>query len=348
MSRTSSLLLASLFVSATALAAPASITAVKGDVKIGKEGAWKAATAGAAVPEAEFLMVTSDSTVTVKLGDGTSHDFSGKSLIPGRRLASVKAAGPLLKFSRQLQKAAESVVGVDTVGTVPGAGKACTPEQIKLGTCIKGSAEDKDPRKIGGMIFEGDGGGNSSEAKFAELYLDDGDRFGATTRSEAILKDKNASDFEKRRASLVLANVKSDLGEFTQALSLLEKVIAKPTATEKDAGMEVAARSRKVAGLVLRGEIYNLLGDTKKAKADFEAAASEFPADKLNEFPVAGHRAHLHLAMMSIDESDVENARKWVEKIAVPAAKPDEAKATTHARELRTAGDEMLKNAGTM
>lgn len=355
------LLVLSLLLSLPALAKTASLTAVKGDVKVGKEGAWKSATPGVVIPETDFLLIPADATASVVLADGTKADFQGKVLVPGRRLASVKAAGALLKFSRSLQKAAESVVGTDIIGTVPGATRACSENEIRQGTCKeagKSPIPTGDPNKIRGVSFMGEEERSKSEAERAEEeYFVKGDKYLARQRSEAILAEGSASsEFEKRRAALVLANINADEGEVTKAFKLLETVVKKPNAAETSGGFDGAAKAYRVSGLVLRGKINMELGDAAKAQQDFLAATKEFSiADKEKNYPLAAHRANLFLATLALEsgrDTAVEDARKYVD--AIPAPKPwtDETKPEpenfTQLREIKAAADELMKSAGSM
>lgn len=362
------MLLAFLLLSFPALAKTASIKAIKGDVKVGKEGAWKSATPGAAIPETEFLLIPADGTASVELADGTNADFQGKVLVPGRRLASVKAAGALLKFSRSLQKAAESVVGTDIIGTVPGATRACSEEQIKQGTCKDGGRSPiptADPNKIRGVSFMGEGERGKSAAGLAEdAYFINGDHFLARQRSDAILADKSASEFERRRAALVLANVQADEGELTRAFKLLDGVVSKPSVAETSSGFDLAAKAYRVSGLLLRGRLFMQLGDVEKAEKDFIGASSEFSiSDKDKTYPLAAHRANFFLAALELEKAErldkhdeklkradaIAKARRYVDLIPVVKAWEDPLKPEpenfTQLRALKAEADGLLKPA---
>ena len=109
-------LVLSMFLSASAFAA-ATVVSATGDAKVGKAGAFKPAKAGVQVPAADFLVLAPGAKATVKLEDGTTAEFTGKAMVPGRRLTSAKEAGALIRVGQSIQKAAESVVGVDAVAT---------------------------------------------------------------------------------------------------------------------------------------------------------------------------------------------------------------------------------------
>lgn len=294
----SSLLAATFFLSSDAIAAAgksASILSVTGEAKVGKEGAWKPAAAGAAITENEFLTLSKDATAKVKLGDGTEQEFAGKAIIPGRRLVSAKtSAGKLQNLSNAVQSATEAVMGSDPTVARGGLTRA---------TKIATSAEDK--AKLGsktgmkwGSDIEGDDPG-STEADYAEQSLRKGDMFLARSRAQAILDNKAKSAFEKRRANYVLAHAFASDAEFTSALKKIELVIAPPEVK----GGETAelVRAHRSGALVLRGQIMTQLGDASKAKESFAEALKIAQTGDPKTEPVTVAQANFFLGVIALE-----------------------------------------------
>ncbi len=259
---------------AAAMAADATVSKVEGEVKVGREGAWKTAAAGAVIAAADFLSLGPAARATVKLGDGTVAEFVGKVIVPGRRLSSEKAAGALLKLTRAVQKASEAVVGVDAKGTVPGAGKA----------------SDKLGQKKRAIFVDTDEKPKSSEADFAEAALGRGDYFDARNRAQAIVDDPNDSPAEKRRARYVLGRVHAAEGEFGKALSAFDGAAAARDPAEGD-----AADHYRGAALVERGLVHVQLGLDGKADADFKAAIEASPKT------AQAAKANLYLGALALE-----------------------------------------------
>lgn len=318
----SHLLVASLL-SSTAFAAPATVVSVAGEgIKIGKDGAWRPAKAGETIGETEFLSAPSETQINVKLGDGTAAAFKGKVVVPGRRLATQKSAGALLKLSESLQKAAESVVGVDVKGTAPGASKA----------------DDKTNTKVK-LAWESDVdiGSKSTKADWAETMLAKHDIHEAVERADAILKDTGESPLEKRRAQLVLGQVYMGDAEFTKALKAFTAAAAPLTAPEtsaKKTGFDPEAY--RAAALVHRGVAHRQLGDDAKAKADFEATIASFPMG------TQAYQASFQLMVMSIEAGDKAGAEKYF--AAIPTMKDTDTSGTaSQTRELKALAQELLQ-----
>src|SRR5689334_5211795 len=89
--------------------AASTVVKTTGDAKVGKAGAFKPAKPGSEIPSTEFLVLGDGAKATVKLEDGTTAEFSGKVMVPGRRLVNAKEAGALIRVGQSIQKAAESV-----------------------------------------------------------------------------------------------------------------------------------------------------------------------------------------------------------------------------------------------
>lgn len=293
----SSLVAVSLLLSPAAFAAAksASIVTVQGEAKVGKEGAWKPASAGAAISENEFLTLSKDASVKVKLGDGTEAEFTGKAIIPGRRLVSAKtSAGKLQNLSNAVQSATEAVMGSDPTvarGGLTRATKVATTAEDKAKLGAKGSM------KWGSDIEEPAAG--STEADFAEQDLRKGDMFGARSRAQAILDNKVKSAYEKRRANYVLAHVSASDAEFTAALKKIDLVAA--VADEKGGETAEMVRAHRSGALVLRGQIMTQLGDSAKAKESFaEALKIAQDGDPKSE-PVTAAQANFFLGAMAVE-----------------------------------------------
>jgi tetratricopeptide (TPR) repeat protein len=323
----SHLLIASLLTS-SAFAAPATVVSVSGEgSKIGKDGAWRPAKAGETIGESEFLSAPTGTEVQVKLGDGTPAGFKGKVIVPGRRLATQKAAGPLLKLSESLQKAAESVVGVDVKGTAPGASKA----DDKLNTKAKLVFEGADTPRIA-----------SSKAEWAEKSFAENDMHLAVERAEAILKDTGESSLEKRRAHLVLGQVYVGDAEFTKALKSLTAASAPLTADETAAKKMEKGKvtfdpeAYRAAALLHRGIVYRQIGDDAKAKADFEGTIASFPAG------TQAYQASFQLMVMSLEAGDRPGADKHFGAIAT-MKDSDNSPTATQTRELKALAQELLQ-----
>ena len=322
----SHLVLASLL-SSSAFAAPATVVSVEGQSKIGKDGAWRPAKTGETVGDAEFLSVSPESVVKVKLGDGTPADFRGKVVVPGRRLGTQKSAGPLLKFSESLQKAAEAVVGVDVKGTAPGASKADDKTATKTRLLMMGD-QDSGPR--------------STKAEFAEKALQRHDLQDAENRAKGILADPGESALEKRRAHLILGRVHLDEAEYTKALAELSAAAADLAPEEKAARKLEKAKvifdptGYRAAALVFRGIAYRQLGDDAKAKTDFTSAISAFPQS------TQAYQASFQLLTMSLEGGDKAAATKHFE--AIPQMKEeDTSEEANETRMLRELASELLQ-----
>lgn len=321
------LVASSLLLSSTALAAPATVVSVAGEgIKIGKDGAWRPAKAGETIGVSEFLSAPSGSEIKVKLGDGTPAQFKGKVIVPGRRLATQKAAGRLLKLSESLQKAAESVVGVDVKGTAPGASKA----DDKLNSKIKLQYEGADSRPA------------SSKAEWAERSFAENDMHLAVERAEAILEDSGESALEKRRAHLVLGQVYLGDAEFTKALKSLTAACVPLTADEAAAKKMVKGKvtfdpeAYRAAALLQRGIAYRQIGDDAKAKADFEATVAAFPLG------TQAYQASFQLMVMALEAGDRPGADKHFGAIAT-MKEGDNSVTAAQTRELKALAQELLQ-----
>lgn len=316
------LVLASLL-SSSVLAATPILVSASGDSKVGRAGAFKPAKAGMEVTEQDFIVLAPGAKATVKLADGTTAQFEGKLMVPGRRLVSAKEAGALIKLGQSLQKAAEAVVGSDTVATVPGSGKA-NNESDKLGSKSKG------------MLFVGeDGAGKrTSPAEYAELSLRENDRFLARKRAEDILADAKADSLERRRASLVLAQVYVADDEITKALGMFARAI------EADKNELAGEKSVRTAALVKRAQLHRDLGDLAKAKADLKEAIAAYPeTDKTR--PLAWSHAQFLTGAIALEEGRTAEATAAFKKIPSPEDR-DVGPNFDSLRELKKTADELV------
>lgn len=305
----SSVFAATLLLSSTTFAATpaksASIVSVTGEAKVGKEGAWKPAAAGAAINETDFLTLSKDASAKIKLGDGTEQEFTGKAIIPGRRLVSAKtSAGKLQNLSNAVQSATEAVMGSDPTvarGGLTRASKVATSseDKAKLG--------GKNGMKWGSEIEEETQ--SSSEADYAEQSLRKGDMFLARSRAQAILDNKSKSSFEKRRANYVLAHVSAADAEFTTALKKIDLVTA--AADEKTGETSEMVRAHRSGALVLRGQIMTQLGDSAKAKEAFAEALTIAQTGNPATEPVTVAQANFFLGAMALEAiGDCTGAKK--------------------------------------
>lgn len=317
----------SLLLAAPAWAAPATVVSVEGDgIRIGKDGAWRPGRPGETIAETEFLNVPVNAVVDVKLGDGSSGRFPGKVIVPGRRLATRKDAGPLLRFSESLQKAAESVVGVDVKGTAPGASKANDRTATRIKLQFEGT--DSRPRSTG--------------ADFAERAFAEHDLHDASVRARAILDDRASSPLEKRRARIVAAGVFLEEAEFTLALQELDAAVAALAPEEKAArrvekgAVTFDPEAYRAAALLLRGRALRQLGDDVKAKADLTAATTVFPTG------TQAYAAHLELMVLALEANDVITARKHFD--AIPTMKDaDDSASAEQVRHIKKIAAAMLE-----
>ena len=325
--RLSHLLAAALFLSGgSALAASATVVSVEGEGKIGRSGAWRPAKAGETVGESEFLSLAPNAAAKVKLGDGTAADFQGKVIVPGRRLATQKSAGALLRFSQSLQKAAEAVVGVDVKGTAPGASKA----------------DEKTGRKLALGFMGEDTEQLSSRADFAEASLARNDLYDATDRAKAILAESGSSALEKRRAHLVLGQVHLEEGEFTNALKHLDAA-AKELSPDELAARRVEKgktvmdpEAYRSAALLHRGRAHQILGDHAKAEADYAAAITAFPKG------TQAYQAHFYLGVIALEGGDRKAAQKHFAGIA-DMKDADNSVTADQTRRLKALARDLLK-----
>lgn len=318
----STLVLASLL-SSTALAASPVLVSASGDSKVGRAGAFKPAKAGMAVSEQDFIVLAPGAKATVKLADGSMAEFEGKLMVPGRRLVSAKEAGALIKLTQSLQKAAEAVVGSDTVATVPGAGKASN-EGDKLGSRSKG------------MLFVGEepSGKRTSPAEYAEVSLRANDRFLARERAEDILADAKADSLERRRASLVLAQVYVADDEITKALGMFARAI-EPGKSEL-----AGEKSVRTAALVQRAQLHRILGDVAKAKSDLKEATAAY-LDTDGTRPLAWSHAQFLIGAIALEEGNTAEAAAAFKKIPSPQDR-DVGPNFDSLRELKKTADELV------
>lgn len=268
---------------------------VKGDVKIGQEGAWKPATPGTAIGESEFLQVAADATVTVKLANGSPATFMGKAFIPGRRLMDPKmTVDGLMRFYKVYQKAATTIGGVEKTTSLAGAGKACEAPKIMIdGVCttpsIRWAGEDA-PKKRAPAADE-----------MSKLHAE-GKTAEARTLATSILNDPSSIVADRRRANLVLGVSSVGDGSFATALEHLDKAAA-PIAKG-----EAGADKYRAQAQLERGKLLLQMGSDARAKADFEAALKGGERSVLSE-------AHYYLGFMALATNDDDTAQKQFAKI---------------------------------
>lgn len=292
---------------------PASITAVEGDAKVGREGAWRSAAPGATISEAEFLTLSQGAKVTVKLPDGTSSTLEGRAVIPGRRLVSSGTkAGNMVWFTKSVQKASEAIVGEDQKFAKGGSDKAGNIE--KASSRLGGS-------RSGGPRWASSSEPTSTAADFAEAGLRREDFYDARSRARAIVEDPNATAIQKRRAHLVLGQVAASEGSFSTALEWLERAAAKPGEGE-DA--QEASKFRAIA-LSQLGQIHLTLGNEARAVSVLDDAIAANPASP------AAAQANFFLGVLAAEKNDSKRAKEHFSRL-------------TRYQELAEAAQQVLKS----
>jgi hypothetical protein len=274
-----------LFASASSAYASSSVvvTSVTGDVKVGREGAWKPAAKGTAISDTDFVMIPENATATIHLPDNTDKVFPGKAIIPGRRLSSTKtAAGAMIYFSQGLQKASEVVAGKKNDGTASnGAGKAGVTER---------------PSTV--FMSEGTTAPHVSQAQVAESDFRSG-KNDAKAEADAILKDAKATSVEKRHAHLLLGLVAASTASYSTALKEFDAAATK--AEDGDEAVLLRARA-----LVQRGQVESQLSDDRTAKADFVEASSIAAQGSPEQA-----QAYFFLGVLAASANDATTARNF-------------------------------------
>jgi hypothetical protein len=237
--------LALLFAGAPARAATGpSVQTVKGKVQVGHDSQWKDATAGTPIGAADFVRVDPDATVTILLADGKTASFTGRAIVPGRRLVpGATSAGASVWLAQALQRASDAVVGKDARGEVAGGAKPAGKDfgyQKDDGVVAMQDSQMAPPPDLGSAKNSGGGKGNvvhqnvSADAANGETKTldtmsrdpDAGNVKDAHTESAAVKMPARESP-----ASIDDAEAKLASGDLEVAQSLAKSVLAaKPDA----------------------------------------------------------------------------------------------------------------------
>jgi tetratricopeptide (TPR) repeat protein len=236
--------LALLFAGAPARAATGpSVQAVTGKVQVGHDSQWKDAAAGTPVGAADFVRVDPGATVTILLADGKTASFTGRAIVPGRRLVpGATSAGASVWLAQALQRASDAVVGKDARGEVAGGAKPAGKD-FGYGNEDKTLAlqdAQKVPPDLGSAKNSGGGSGaveNQSQGASATN--------GNTKTLDAMSRDSNSGNVNDvhtesapvkipaRESSVTIDDAESKLasGELEVAQSLAKTILdAKPDA----------------------------------------------------------------------------------------------------------------------
>lgn len=289
------LLTAALFLAAASgLAAEenATIVSAGAGARVGRDAAWKPATAGMVVGPVDLLEVPTGATVTVKLPDGKILELVGRTVVSGRRLVNDKsAAGRMVYFNKAFQDAnATIVVNVEETGTTTLAvrGTQVAEDDGRLGRTKRqvmflSDAEEDEPPK-------------SNAADFADWFLRRGEWQLAADAAWRAIASPESTPLERRRGHLVMARLATNDGQQELALRDLD-------AACRAAGVESGGKPYVAAALVARGQAWMALGDDARAMADFRGAL-DFDAQG-----AAGAQANFFLGALALSQQDVDSAR---------------------------------------
>lgn len=275
--------------------------------KVGREGAWRMADADATIGEKDFLAIPAGATVRVTLPDGQVASFTGKIVVPGRRLVSDKSsASNVAWLARAIQSASDAVGGVAVKQEGPGAAKVETvgsrPDQGMTASRVT-SADDvapppspKAPKQDEAKKVEKET--EKQPARDVDSLLGLSETDASPTKARPAARAQAQTRAETLRDGLT---AESD-GNFETARTLLVIASKKP----KKGGTDV--RAIRAEAYVALGRVHLQLGLPNEAAVAFDQAI-RLDTAKGATGPHAA-RAHFLLGMSALERGDVKAARR--------------------------------------